>query len=288
MSFLKKQTAAKQVEIVFVTPSAEQLAADEPELAGFHGWQVVATGKIESVAYGFAEGIRRAQAPLVVLTEDHSFPEANWAQTLIAAHRQPWAAVGPKVINGNPENMVSWADFYASYSEWTEPVSSGTMRHLPGHNSSYKRDILLAFGERLDDLIQAESVLHRHLKSGGYELWLAADTCTAHSNFTARTPWFKAQYHAGRQFAATWALTWSWPRRLLFTVSSPGIPWLRLWRIRKRIRLAQTTGFFLRLLPLLLTGLLLNGLGQMAGYAAGAGNSAQKVTEHERHRFGGA
>jgi len=285
MSYLQAQTAAKQIEVVLVVPSLEQCRLDETELACFHSWQVVEIGPISSIARGFTAGIRRARAPVVALTEDHSFPEANWAQTLIAAHQQPWAAVGPSIKNGNPDTMLSWADFYMAYSEWAQPVSSGTVRHLPGHNSSYKRDILLAYGEQLDSLMQAESVLHRYFKVQGYQLWLESSTYTSHSNFTAWTPWIKAQYYTGRQFAATWAQPWSWLRRLLFTIGSPGIPWLRLWRIQKRIRRAQAAGFFIRLLPMLLAGLLVNGLGQMMGYAAGVGDSIEKVTEHERHRF---
>jgi len=285
MSYLQAQTAAKQMEIVFVVSSLEQCRPDETDLGCFHSWQVVETGPINSIARGFAAGIRQAHAAVVALTEDHSFPEANWAQTLIDAHRQPWAAVGPSIRNGNPDTLLSWADFYASYSDWAPPISSGTMRHLPGHNSSYKRDILLAYGEKLGNLMQAESVLHRYFTAQGYQLWLESNTYTSHSNFNVWTPWINAQYHAGRQFAATWAQPWSWPRRLMFTIGSPGIPWLRLWRIQKHIRQAQTADFFIRLLPLLMAGLMMNGLGQMVGYVAGVGNSIEKITEHERHRF---
>ena len=285
MSYLQAQTAAKQMEVILVVPSLEQCGFDKTELDYFYSWQVVETGTIKSIAHGFAAGIRRAQAPVVALTEDHSFPEPNWAHVLIAAHQQPWAAVGPTIKNGNPDSMVSWSDFYTSYSEWTQPVSSRTVRHLPGHNSSYKRDVLLTFGKKLDNLMQAESVLHRYLKTRGYKLWLESKTYTSHLNFTARAPWIRAQYYTGRQFAATWAQPWSWPRRLLFTIGSPGIPWLRFWRIQKYVRLAHGPGFFIRLLPMLLAGLLVNGLGQMVGYATGAGDSIEKVTEHERHRF---
>ena len=284
---LQAQTVVKQIEVIFVVPSQEQCGLDETELACFHSWQVIEIGTIESIARGFAAGIRKANAPVVALTEDHSFPEVNWAQVLIAAHEQRWAAVGPSIKNGNPDNMLSWADFYASYSEWTQPISSGSVRHLPGHNSSYKKDILLTYGDQLESLMQAESVLHRYLRARGYQLWLESNTYTLHLNFTAWTPWIKAQYYTGRQFAATWAQPWSWPRRMLFTVASPGIPLIRLWRIQKHIRLAHAAGFFIRLLPVLLAGLLVNGLGQMMGYAAGAGDSIRKVSEHERHRFKG-
>jgi len=285
MGHLQAQTAAKQMEVIFVVPSPEQCGLDKTELACFHNWQVVEIGPIKSIAHGFAAGIRNANAPVVALTEDHSFPEANWAQVLIAAHEQPWAAVGPTISNGNPDNMLSWADFYLAYGEWTQPISSGPMRHLPGHNSSYKRDILLAYGEQLDSLMQAESVLHRYLRAQGHQLFLESGTRTSHLNFTSWSSWLPVQYYTGRQFAATWAQAWPLLRRLLFTIASPGIPLVRLWRIQKHIRRAHATDFFIRLLPVLLAGLLVNGLGQMAGYAAGAGSSIDKVTKYEFHRL---
>lgn len=286
MSHLQVQTVAKQMEVIFVVPSKEQCCLDKIELACFHSWQVVEIRKIKSIAHGYAAGIRQAHAPVVALTEDHSFPEANWAQVLIAAHHQPWAAVGLSISNGNPDNMLSWADFYIAYGEWAHPLSSGVVRHLPGHNSSYKRDVLLAYGEQLENLMQAESVLHRHLRTQGHQLWLESGTGTSHLNFTSWSSWLPAQYYTGRQFAATWAQPWLWPRRLLFIIGSPGIPWFRLWRIQKHIRRAHTIGFFIRLLPLLLAGLLVNSLGQMVGYAAGAGDSIEKVTRYEFHRLG--
>jgi hypothetical protein len=284
ISHLQAQTVVEQIEIIIVTPSPQQLGLDESELTCFHSLHVVEVGAVTSIARGFVAGIHCAHAPIVALTEDHSFPDANWAEVLIAAHQQSWAAVGPTMRNGNPNTMLSWADFYQAYGEWTHPVSSGSVRHLPGHNSSYKRDILLAYGDRLEDLMQAESVLHRHLRAQGHELRLESVTCTSHLNFASWSSWIPVRYYAGRQFAATWAQAWSWPRRLLFTAASPLIPWVRLWRIQRHISRGQPFSFLIRLLPVLFAGLLVDGLGQMFGYAAGAGDSIEKVANYEFHR----
>jgi len=285
MSHLQVQTAVEQIEIIFVAPSHKQLGLDESELTCFHSWHVVEVGTVTSIARAFVAGIRQAHAPIVALTEDHSFPDANWAEVLIAAHQQPWTAVGPSMCNGNPNTMLSWADFYQAYGEWSQPISSGAVRHLPGHNSSYKRDILLAYGNQLEDLMQAESVLHRHLRARGYKLLLESRICTKHLNFDSWLFWIPEQYYAGRQFAATWALAWSWPRRLLFTVASPLIPWVRLWRVQKRVRRGQPLSFLFRLLPILIVGLLMHGFGQMVGFAAGYGDSTQKAAKYEFHRM---
>ena len=60
MSYLQAQTAAKQMEVVFVIPSLEQCRLDETELGCFHSWQVVEIGPISSIARGFVAGIRQA------------------------------------------------------------------------------------------------------------------------------------------------------------------------------------------------------------------------------------
>jgi hypothetical protein len=284
MRHLQAQTAAEQIEIILVAPSRQQLGLDESKLRCFHSWRVVEVGEITSIARGFVAGIHCACAPIVGLTEDHSFPDANWAEVLIAAHQQPWAAVGPSMCNGNPDTMISWADFYQAYGDWTHPTSSGFVRHLPGHNSSYKRNILLECGHRLEELMPAESILHRHLRARGYELRLESGTCTSHLNFTSWSCWIPVRYYAGRQFAATWAQTWPWPRRWLFTVAAPLIPWVRLWRVQKHIRRGQPSRLFFHLLPIVFVGLLVDGLGQLVGYAAGAGDSIEKVAKYEFHR----
>lgn len=284
MSHLKAQTAAKRIEIILVVPSQQQLELDESELTCFHSWHVVEVGKVTSIGHGFVAGIRQSHAPIVALTEDHSFPDADWAKLLIAAHRQPWAAVGPSMRNGNPDNIVSQADFYQAYGEWSQPISSGSVRHLPGHNSSYKRDVLLAYGNKLGDLMQAESVLHRHLRAQGYKLRLESATCTSHLNFISWSSWIPLRYYTGRQFAATWSREWSWLHRLLFTVAFPLIPCVRLWRVQKQVRRSQNLGFLIRLLPAMLVGFLVESIGHMMGYLKGIGNSVEKVSKYEFHR----
>ncbi|MCL6546490.1 MAG: hypothetical protein K6T61_14805, partial [Bryobacteraceae bacterium] len=91
--------------------------------------------------------MRAASAPLVVMTEDHSLPEPGWAAALLEAHREHRAAVGPAIVNGNPESLLSWANVVIEYGEWLDPVQSRPVQHLPGHNTCYRRDVLLDYGE---------------------------------------------------------------------------------------------------------------------------------------------
>jgi len=284
VSYLQAQTIVGQIEIVLVAPSYEQLKPDKSGLAHFHSWYVAEVGGITSIARGYVAGIRHAHAPVVALTQDHSFPDISWAELLVTAHKQHWAAVGPKMGNGNPNTTISWADFYMSYGEWAHPASSGAVRHLPGHNSSYKRDILLEYANELECLMEAESILHRRLTSQGYELMLETGTCTLHLNYAKWSSWMLKRYYQGRQFASTWARSWPWAHRLLYSIASPLIPWIRLSRIQKHIRRGQGFNFLICLMPALLLGLLAEGVGHMIGYMAGPGGCIEKLTKYEFDR----
>jgi len=283
---LSKQTAKDQMEVVIVSPSAKCINTDSPELSAFRWVKIVELRNIESIAEGNAAGIRRATAPVVALAEDHSFPTPGWAQALIEAHRQPWAAVGPVVCNANPGSTVSWADFLIGYGPWIDPNQAGMVEHLPGHNSSYKREILLDYGPELENMLEAESVLHWNLCKRGYRLYLEPEAKTYHVNFGLMSSWIPAQFHNGRLFAAIRAQDWSIPRRLFYAAGSLLIPAVRLRRIVRKLKGSDSSlnlprGTF----PTLFIGLLVSALGEMLGYALGAGEAKQKLADLEFHRI---
>ena len=170
MAHLCAQTARDRLEVVLVAPQTSRLQADEAELARFAAVQSVEAAVMRSTAEARAAGVRAATAPIVVFTEDHSFPEPAWAESLIRAHRGAWAAVGPAVSNANPRSVVSWANLVIEYVEWLHPASRGPTPHLPGHNSAYKRDVLLHYGAALGEWLEVESVLHWDLRANGHQL----------------------------------------------------------------------------------------------------------------------
>lgn len=285
---LRAQSLYAQMEIVIVTPTADSLDLDEGELQEFHQFQVVEVGAITSVGPAYAAGIRQASAPVVVLGEDHSFPEPGWAEALVKAHEQGWAVVGPVVGNANPNSRMSWADFLMGYGPWQDPTPAGEMEHLPGHNSSYKRDILLRFGSRLDSMMEAESVLHWDLRRNGCGLYLEPAAKTMHVNFTLLSSWIQAVFQSGRKFAAFRASNehWSRARRLLFAAASPLIPLVRFRRIVGDLRRPGRPRHILPgVAPILLLGLAVDSAGQMAGCALGMGAAREQLLCFEFHRY---
>ncbi|MFN2433451.1 MAG: hypothetical protein ABR599_11675 [Gemmatimonadota bacterium] len=106
---------------------------------------------------------RAASAPVVAFGEDHSFPEPGWAEALLQAHRGPWAAVGPSIVNANPATAVSWATLLTSFGRWLELDASGPADAIAWHNSAYKREVLLGLGDELEPLLEVEGLLQAEL-----------------------------------------------------------------------------------------------------------------------------
>lgn len=281
---LSRQTIAHQMEIVVILPDRKFINENDLLVKSFFDIQMIEVGEMSSIAQAKVTGVRQAKSALVVMTEDHSYPEPGWAEALVAAHRRPFAAVGPQLQNANPDSMVSWADFYIAYGEWVDHRAPIFTRHLPGHNSCYKRQILLDYGEELERLLEAESILHWDLKQKGHELLLETAAKTHHLNFSYWHIWIPVQFHSGRIFAATRAHSWNPGKRLLFSIASPLIPIIRSRRIYHHVRRGQSLQFFLKLLPTLATGLILDAIGQVTGCLFGEGNSPEKAAIYEFNR----
>jgi hypothetical protein len=282
---LARQSVRDRMELIVLAPRDARIELDEELVAPLGGARVVYVPSVTPTGPVRAAGIRAARAPVVVFGEEHSFPAPGWAEALLRAHGGDYAAVGPAVRNANPDTLVSRADLLIGYGPWLAPTTAREMDFLPGHNSSYKRSILLEYGERLDTLMEAETVLQWDMRRRGLRLYLEPAAQTAHMNFGLWSSWLPVMFLAGRAFADTRTGSWSLVRRAAFAAASPLIPMVRLSRIlRDARRGGQSWPSLLRVLPTLAVGLLADAAGQLAGYAAGAGQAHRKLAGYEWHR----
>jgi hypothetical protein len=281
---LRAQSLSDRIEVVLVAPSRAALAADEAELRAFQSVLVVEVGEVRSKAAGYAAGVRHASAPVVLFTEDHCYPAAGWAEALERAHRGPWAAVGPVVVNASGDGVVAWADFLLGYGPWLDPTPGGPVDYLPGHNSSYKRDVLLAYEPHLEQWLDAEATLHWDLRARGLQLYLEPAARTHHFNYSLVSAWLPATFFASRAFAGGRARSWGIGRRLGFAVASPLIPAVRLRRFMRDVRRMRRPPSIVRLLPALSLSLAVSALGEAVGYLLGPGDAPLRVSEYEFRR----
>ena len=119
-------------------------------------------GPAALLAAARVRGIRAAKAPVVCFMEEHCEMQPGWAEAVISAHRQPWAAVGTDFINANPDAGNSNRAFRMNYGVYVRPVTPrGPVSLIAGQNSAFKRDVLLRYEPQLELMLSADLVLQR-------------------------------------------------------------------------------------------------------------------------------
>jgi len=281
---LLEQSARSRIELLIVTTPDKAATIPVSSLHAFGSWQIVSVPDLSLAAVGFGAGVRQAKSPVVVLCEDHSFPDSGWAEALLQAHGQECIAVGPAMANGNPDSLVSWANYLLCFVEWFQPASSGPVSSCAGHNTSYKRDALLHYD--LDAWFASERVLHADFVAKGRGIYLEAQAATRHVNLSKASSYLCHSFFGGRIFGGARSAGWPLPRRCLYAVAFPLVPAIRIRRIwgvlntPARRRAAR----FWPALPWTLAGLILHAFGEASGYLFGAGNSMKRYMDFEMYR----
>jgi hypothetical protein len=288
---LAAQTARDSLEVILIATRAQLPTIDRAALQVFGASQIIEVDSLPSGAYGWAEGFRRARAPIVVVSEDHGFPAHNWAETLIDAHaKHPEAmAVCPALENGNPRTLTSWANFGLSFCEWFADASEPP-RAVPsgaGHNTSYKREMLMQmYGDNLDRWMNPERVMHGDIIARNKSIVLDPRTRVAHVNLSKPMAYFGVSYAGGRVFGAARSTQWSAPRRFFYAILFPLVPAIRLKRMLEHYNTPKKRrdAKFLPALPLILLGLGCHAFGEAIGYLFGSGGIIERYTDYELRR----
>jgi hypothetical protein len=286
IAHLRAQTIKEQLELVLV--SSNTLQVDEDALRDFWGCQTLVVDSIGEVAVGLAAGIRCARAPIVACGEDHAYPNPLWAEALLRAHEGPYAAVGPVMRNANPQTAVSRAGLLLSFGRWMRADLGGEVDHLPGHNTSYKRDCLLHYGDDLAEWLKSERALHYDLVARGERLYMTSEGEVAHVNISRLRPYLGHSLMGGRIFGAARSAGWSPLRRVLYALAFPVVPIVRLRRLMVLAHQSQDGVIrktLIAALPMVLVGLIVHAVGEAFGYMFGEGGALAAYARFELYRF---
>jgi glycosyltransferase involved in cell wall biosynthesis len=281
---LGTQTVRDRLEIIIACRSENSLGLSAAEIAGFHSVRVIELGEIENTSRARAAGIRAATGPVVAFCEDHAFPEPEWAEKMIEAHKQSWAGVGPAFINANP-GVVSWVSIVMHYGRWVGPVTGGITDDIPGHNSSWKRQLLLEYGPQLESMLPAPTVLNWDLQAKGHELYLEPSAKMRHLQVSRLWPCLVEDFYVARLFPAERSRNWPWYRRLFYVCGMPVLlaRSLRGWLGHFR-RIDPSGQTLAKAWPLLLVALVVWGMGEIAGYSLGVGMAQERTLCFDTHR----
>ncbi|HEX4951932.1 MAG TPA: glycosyltransferase [Thermoanaerobaculia bacterium] len=253
--------------------------------AGLPGVRSIRPAPGSHYGEALAAGVFAAQSPLIAFLEEHARAHPGWALALLEAHREPMAAVACEVHNGNPG--LGWSDGWGlmGYGKWYAPLPPGETEFLHGYNSTCKRDVLLAYGDRLAGLLLADTVFALRLARDGHRLVNAPAARIDHLN--ERELWqplvknFLAQRFSTSMRAEE--CDWSAWRRWAYVFGSPLLPVYGLWHQGRALwqRRPALLWTLMRILPqYFLTGWA-TAAGISIGLAFGPGRSAQHFTRLE-------
>jgi GT2 family glycosyltransferase len=239
-----------------------------------------------SYASARAEAVRRARAPYVAFLEEHCRAKPGWLRALLSAHQGPWAGVGGEVHNGNPDARMSEAIALMNYASWLPPAARNEdAAHIPGHNSSFRRERLLQFGQELELLLVSDINLHRRLRAAGERLLLDPSVKFEHINETGLSSLSRGYFlwHRLYGWSRSRVFRWSPARRLLYIVVAPMIPIYFLVRLFRELRRGRQDllARFRRAIPLIWTAQMVSALGQACGLLFGPGDAARRFTRFE-------
>jgi hypothetical protein len=275
----------RRLEIVVAAYPGAEISESLLRAEGFMHARVIDSGGGD-LARAEARAVREATAPYVVFAQGHAYPRHGFVDAILAATAAVrWTVIGPAMANANPGSAVSRAAMRINYGPWSGARRGGPVATVPGHNSAYLRDALLALGDDLEKVLPAGARLQVELLARGATLFLESHARIEIVN-VSRLRWFCADmYRQGRRFAAERRLGWSLARRLGYAAGAPLVPAVRLARIlRERTTATQTDGTSPAELAALLLGLVFSAAGEMVGYLAGRSSRAD-FDETSFHRL---
>ena len=238
--------------------------------------RLVHDGRVTTVPGLRAAGIAVARAPCVAVIEDHCLVRPGWSSRIVAWHEEGKAAVGGPVNNVVVHRARDWAAFFCEYSAFVEPMPLGPAAALTGMNVSYDRSAVAAMQDLLDEG-RWEGWLHDRLRRRGIELWLDPELVIDHDKDLGFREFASQRYHYSRAHAGMRNPELGW-KRVVYLLGSPLlVPLLYARTARNVARAPALRRAFLRATPLVAVYIAIWAFGEAVGYAAGGGDSLEKV-----------
>jgi hypothetical protein len=280
---LAEQDIADQMEIVVIDAGRDR--AQPTALNGLANARIAAHSPDVCFGQLRAEGVMLCRAPIVAFLEEHCRAMPGWARAITKAFEGPWAAVGGEVHNGNPGIGVSNAVWLMNYERWLPPTFWRETRILPGHNTAYRRDVLLEQGDLLGGLLQSEPLLQWQLAQQGRRLLLDPAVKFAHINETQVSQIVKGYFWWNRHFGMMRAALYRWSTltKALRVLVAPAVPWVRLLRLLGAIirRSPHLLPIAARMTPAILVAHSAAVLGLTWGALFGSGGTEASFLDYE-------
>jgi hypothetical protein len=182
-----------------------------------------------------AGGLLAAKGEVVGLLQDLFVPDPDWCDKTVAAHAKlPYEVIGGAVEHAG-KGLLSWSIYLLEFSRYQLPLKEGSVGYIADVNVAYKRKAIEWIRPLMNPRYN-EAVAHWHIMDKGGTLWQVPEMIVRQDRGPLgffhlageRLSW-------GAVFGGARAYAMSWPKRLLYVLGSPLIPFVRIFRIGVKV-----------------------------------------------------
>jgi glycosyltransferase involved in cell wall biosynthesis len=228
-------------------------------------------------------GLKHARGNVVVVTEDHCVPSADWLGAVERRMGEGYDIVGGPIENACTSRLRDWAAFLTEYAFAVLPDASAQeaktnpASRIACNNVAYRRAFISGLCRTLESG-QWESFYRSQLDEREVKMTYEPKMMLYHRRPFDFWYFVTQRYHFCRSFAAMRCQMISATQKLKYGVGSALLPPLLLLRgLRTIAGKRRLIGRYLTCLPLIATYFTAGAVGEMTGYFLGGGTSLERV-----------
>ena len=196
---LTKQQIDEPFEIIVVDSSSDgtndMVAQNFPDVRLIRLEQKTIPSKGRNIGAG------KAQSEYLVFTDSDCTPEKDWLKNILKNISAGNDIIGGSVENGRPESLISRAEYFIEFREFSSSSSKREIRFLPSCNFAIKKSIFDAIGG-FPEVRASEDTLFAHkLTEKGHKIVFDPAVKIKHLNRNKWRPYLKNQYILGKYAA---------------------------------------------------------------------------------------
>jgi hypothetical protein len=256
------QTRRDALEILVLAPDRRGAGKLVP------GQRIVETGPVPLHVMR-AAGVRQAAADHLMFAEDHCLPDPDWTELMLPHLDGGWDVLGSALRSGDPSTARMQSSFLLGYGQWLSPPT-GPAPILAGHNTIWRREVLVALEPRLEEELVVQAFLVKRARVEGRRFFLDGRASMRHFDPAGFGTGLIVLGSGGLGFGAIRTRGWNPAAKLAFLCAAPLIGAMH-WRrgFREFLRARDSSGLSWSCLASAIPQALAWGFGESIGAIMG-------------------
>lgn len=193
------QDVDEPFEVIVVDSSSDGTEAlirkDFPEVELLHLGEQTMPARARNL------GAERARGDLLAFTDADCLPERDWLRSMIKNFDAGETIVGGSVLNGRPESLISRAEYFIEFREFSADSPARRVRFLPSCNFAIRRSVFEEAGGFPEVRASEDALLAHRLTARGHTIWFDPAVRVRHLNRDRWRPYLRNQYILGKYAA---------------------------------------------------------------------------------------